>query len=129
MNERWQPIPGFDARYEVSDRGRVRAVSYTDSYGRRHESRMVAVAVTRSRYPAAYLGRAGARKHLLVHRLVAAAFVPNPHGYPEVNHIDGVKTHNDAVNLEWCTRSMNLKHAHRTGLSRMPDRWATRRTA
>lgn len=55
-------------------------------------------------------------RDILTHRLVADCFCPNPSNYPEVNHIDGNKKNNDASNLEWCTRSMNMKHAYATGL-------------
>jgi len=46
-----------------------------------------------------------------VHRLVAAAFVPNLTGAPHINHRNGNKQDNRADNLEWVTRSQNMKHA------------------
>lgn len=51
-----------------------------------------------------------------VHVLLARAFIPNPMGKPEVNHIDGNKSNNNLDNLEWVTRSENMVHARRTGL-------------
>jgi hypothetical protein len=54
------------------------------------------------------------------HRLVAMYFVPRPKvndsSVLEVNHVDGDKSNNHVSNLEWVTRSENLKHAIRTGL-------------
>ena len=58
----------------------------------------------------------GKAKIFRVHRLVAEAFVENPNNYPIINHIDGVKNNNHFSNLEWCTHSMNNKHAFDTKL-------------
>lgn len=49
-------------------------------------------------------------KNFSVHRLVALLFIDNPNNYPEVNHIDFDKTNNKFENLEWVTRSGNIKH-------------------
>lgn len=63
----------------------------------------------------------GERKNVLLHRLVALAFVPNPRNVGYVNHIDGNKGNCHYSNLEWCTISENLKHAYKTGLKEIPD--------
>ena len=51
-----------------------------------------------------------------IHRLVAKYFIPNPYNYFEINHKDGNKLNNSVDNLEWCTRSTNVKHAYDTKL-------------
>ena len=55
-------------------------------------------------------------KNLRVHRLVAATFYDyEPIDYNgkqrlEVNHINGIKTYNQATNLEWCSSDENVAH-------------------
>lgn len=50
----------------------------------------------------------GVRKSLLVHRIVAQTFIPNPDNLPEVNHKDNNPQNPKADNLEWITRKENL---------------------
>ena len=62
---------------------------------------------------------------LMVHRVVAMKYLPNPENKEEVNHIDGNKSNNSVSNLEWVTRSQNHQHAYRLGLKKFTPRDAS----
>ena len=52
-------------------------------------------------YPYTHLWNKGKSAGVLIHRLVASAFVPNPFGKPEVNHIDGTGFVHHGIALTW----------------------------
>ena len=110
--EQWKPIEGTDNDYEVSNLGRVRSMKqYYGVIGR-----IMPQTIQRSGYHYVMLHVNNKPTCRRVHRLVAKAFIPNPDNLPEINHIDGNKDNNQVSNLEWCTRSHNVKHSFDTGL-------------
>lgn len=112
IGERWRKIKRYPS-YLVSTRGRVLSLNY---------SRKTLLSLAndgRGYFCVSLHGSMGQRIHR-VHRLVAIAFLPNPHSLPQVNHIDGDKTNNNLENLEWCDASQNTQHAYDTGLCRGP---------
>ncbi len=58
------------------------------------------------------LGDDGKRTSILIHRLVAIIFIPNPKNYSIVNHLDGNPMNNNIKNLEWCDQSRNMMHSY-----------------
>lgn len=112
--ENWKDVPGYEGRYQVSDLGRVRGVI---------SGKVLQPNEQNSGYHIVHLytGGRGTRRPKLIHRLVALAFLPGD--VTEVNHKDGVKTHNAATNLEWVSHSENGLHAFATGL-RLPPKKA-----
>ena len=64
-----------------------------------------------------YLGvvlfKNGNSKVFLIHRLVAAAYLPNQNNLPQVNHKDENKHNNALNNLEWCSSEYNMNYGTR----------------
>ncbi len=104
--KKWSQIP--DTHYSVSSEGDIR----NDKTGR-----MKQLCVNTSGYYSTELYQGGVPLRKRVHRLVAEAFIPNPDGKPQVNHIDGNKLNNNVANLEWVSNSENMIHAYKTGLA------------
>lgn len=115
--ELWKCIDGFKGQYQVSDLGRVRSVDRetVDRNGIRRsvKGKILSPCDNGNGYKYVSLGR-GKREY--IHRLVARAFVCNPHSLQEVNHINEIKSDNRAENLEWVTHLENIRHG--TGIER-----------
>lgn len=115
--ERWEPVRGYVGIYEVSDDGRVRSLDRTaqgkDGRLMKFRGAQLTQILNSDGYLQVQLNRAGVRKTVKIHRLVAEAFIPNPLNLPEVNHKDESKINNAASNLEWCTHQYNSSYGTR----------------
>ena len=110
----WRPVVGFEG-YEVSDTGLVRSIDRTmhrlNKWGtvtpHLYKGRMIKPWITKDGYFQLELNHG---KKMVVHRLVAMAFVPGDFGLT-VNHKNGNKTDNTPDNLEWVSAVQNTMHA------------------
>lgn len=107
MIETWLPVAGYEGLYEVSTEGNVRSLL---------TGKILQAGYSGKRVPSVCLSKNGKQTTKAVHRLVAKAFLPNPHNKPQINHIDGNRDNRSVTNLEWATQHENMIHAYRIGL-------------
>ena len=96
--EEWRDIAGYEGLYQVSDWGNILSI-------RKNEK--MKPNLGKNGYLKTTLTKDKEKEYILVHRLVAEAFIPNPENKPCVDHINGVRTDNRAENLRWCTHKEN----------------------
>lgn len=95
--EIWKPAFGYEGIYEVSSLGRVKS-----------KKRILKQGVNHKGYPYINLqDKNGIWKQYETHRIIALTFIPNPQNKLQVDHIDGDKTNNKAINLRWTTPKEN----------------------
>jgi len=110
-HEIWQPVVGFESRYEVSDYGKVRSLVFKNrvtSY-RYDEPLMLKLTVMKNGYLRVNLHENGKNLNAFVHRIVLGAFVgPCPNGY-QACHYNGIKDDNRLENLELTTKNQHMR--------------------
>lgn len=100
-------IPGYEGKYAATRDGRI----WSLNYHREHYIGELNGKIDKDGYRQIALRKDNKTKYFHVARLIALIFIPNPDNFPQINHIDGIKTNNVVSNLEWCTSSYNIKHS------------------
>jgi hypothetical protein len=103
VNE-WREIAGFP-NYRVSNLGHI--------WNRRFNRPINTSDARRgfTTYKRVTLFKENTRHYKSVHRIVAEAFLPNPTGLSQVDHLDGDASNNAVGNLEWVTGSTNVRRS------------------
>jgi hypothetical protein len=99
-------IPEFKG-YSINENGEIWS---------NHTKRFLKQTTNRGGYKYVCLQNGKTAKKITVHRLVSLTYIENINNLPCINHINGIKSDNRLVNLEWCTYAHNTKHAFDMGL-------------
>lgn len=106
MKEIWKNIDGYDEKYMISSLGRVKALNYHRS----GKEKIMSPELMKKGYLRALLQKDSIRERIMVHRLVAQAFIPNPDNKPYIDHINTDKSDNRVENLRWVTSKENCNN-------------------
>jgi hypothetical protein len=109
LESKW--IPGYEGFYKVSNLGQIFSFHHSES------GKQLKPFPNNRGYLIVCLKKYHTKKYRTVHRIVAESFIQCPGTLLEINHKDGIKTHNNIENLEWVTRHEQMLHAFRNGLA------------
>ena len=107
-DEQWKEVIGTKGKYFVSNKGRIKSYQ-------RYKAAILKPYTNQGGYLRVDIDIEGSRQSILVHRLVAAAFLPLPERIDlQLHHKDFEKKNNAADNLEWLTAAAHgIKHRER----------------
>lgn len=102
--EYWVAVPSLSGAYEVSNLGRLRNA----------KTKLIYRTQLRNGY--VYINK---RSGLYIHRLVGECFLNNddPQNKIQIDHLNGSKTNNTILNLEWVTPAENIRRSFENGLN------------
>lgn len=120
MNELWKDIPNYEGLYQASNMGNIRSLDkivpkWNKPYKRKIKGRVLKKHKANGGYNVVALHKNKNQKTYKVSRLIGITWKDNPDNKPEINHKNSIRTDDRAENIEWCTRSENVKHSYDKG--------------
>ena len=112
--EEWKDVVGYEGLYLVSSIGRVKKLASVTmrNNGRPlpRKERILSEKVDKDGYLNVTLRKNNKGRMFRLHRLVAHAFISDPHGY-QINHINEIKDDNRVENIEVVTARENTTYS------------------
>lgn len=103
----WKDIKGYEGIYQINEHGQIQNIK---------NKKLRKLSIKKNGYVYVDLYINGICKWHRVHRLVAETFIPNPQNFPNVMHLDNIKSNNCVNNLKWGTTSENTLQAYNDNL-------------
>lgn len=97
--ENWKDIKGYEGHYMVSDLGRIKSLK---------SKIIMKPEIMKLGYHRVHISKNGQSEKILIHVLVAQAFLNDKPDGMELNHKDEDKSNNKLSNLEWVTHKENM---------------------
>lgn len=99
-------LNGYESKYKITNDGRI----YSEYLGD-----FIKPYYSKGGYVRVKLNYGDRSKKVMMHRLVAMAFIPNPDNKPQVDHINRNRADNRVENLQWVTAQENSQLAVERG--------------
>lgn len=114
--EIWKDVIGYEGLYQVSNLGNVKRIGSFRGVNKKYLNNYNLIPMDNGKgYLRIKLTKNNKSKRIMLHRIIAEAFLENIYNKPFINHINSNRKDNRLENLEWCTQSENVKHAVNAG--------------
>ncbi len=114
--EIWKDVIGYEGIYQVSNLGRMKRIAKNHLCNLKYQGEYYLKPMDNGKgYLRMKLSNNGFSKRVMLHRIIAEAFIPNPLNKKVINHINNNKKDNRIENLEWCSQSENCLHSVKLG--------------
>lgn len=114
--EIWKDVKNYEGLYQVSNLGNVKRISSFKGVNKQYLNDYYLKPLDNGKgYYRIKLTKNNSAKRIMLHRIIAEAFILNELNKPFINHINGNKKDNSIENLEWCTQSENCLHSVKLG--------------
>jgi hypothetical protein len=114
--EIWKGVVGYEGFYQVSNLGNVKRVGSFRGVNKAYLNDYYLKPKDNGKgYLRIKLTVNNKSKRVMLHRIIAEAFINNPKNKKVINHINCDKKDNRIENLEWCSQSENVLHSVKLG--------------